>query len=83
MSHGFNVWNAILAENTHTGKTDNRMMAKPPAVTVVNLGAVSRIPAENLPPASTHAYVEDALFKILVLGANTLEIGEVVGKIRS
>ena len=83
MSHGFNVWNAILAEHTHTGKTDNRMMAKPPVVTVVNLGAVSRIPAENLPPASTHAYVEDALFKILVLGANTLEIGEVVGKIRS
>ena len=63
--------------------TENRMMATSLAVTVVNLGigAVSRIPAENL-PGSTDAYVDEVLFKILVLGANTLVIGQVVGKMR-
>ena len=73
-------WNRPIQD-----KTENRMMATSLAVTVVNLGigAVSRIPAENLPPGSTDAYVEDVLFKTLVLGANTLVIGQVAGKIRS
>ncbi|XP_078378081.1 uncharacterized protein LOC144661254 [Oculina patagonica] len=56
--------------------TENRLMATSLAVTVVNLGigAVSRIPAENL-PASVDAYTDAVLFKLLVLGANTLVIG--------
>ncbi|KAL9967615.1 hypothetical protein ACROYT_G025878 [Oculina patagonica] len=55
---------------------ENRLMATSLAVTVVNLGvgAVSRIPAENL-PATTDTYTDAVLFKILVLGANTLVIG--------
>ena len=61
--------------------TENRLMATSLAVTVVNLGvgAVSRIPAENL-PASIGANTDAVLFKILVLGANTLVIGLLVGK---
>ena len=59
---------------------ENRLMTTSLAVTVVNLGvgAVSRIPAENL-PASTDPYTEAVLFKILVLGANTLVIGLLAG----
>ena len=61
---------------------DNRLMSMSLAVTVANLGigAVSRIPAENL-PTSTNPYTDAVLFKILVLGANTLVIGLLVGKI--
>lgn len=52
------------------------------AVTVVNLGigAVSRIPAENL-AISSDPYVDATLFKILVILANTLVISLVVGNI--
>lgn len=52
------------------------------AVTVVNLGigAVSRIPAENI-ASSSDPYVDAVLFKILVILANTLVIGLVVGNI--
>ena len=62
--------------------TENRMMATSLAVTVVNLGigAVSRIRTENLPD-NADAYMDEVLFKILVLGANTLVIGQVVGKL--
>ena len=61
---------------------DNRLMSMSLAVTVVNLGigAVSRIPAENL-PTSTNPYTDAVLFKILVLGANTSVIGLLFGKI--
>ena len=60
---------------------ENRLMAISLAVTVVNLGigAVSRIPAENL-PASVDTYTDTVLFKLLVLGANTAVIGLLVGK---
>ena len=60
---------------------ENRLMVTSLAVTVVNLGigAVSRIPAENL-PGSIDPYTDAVLFKILVLGANTLVIGLLVGK---
>ena len=63
--------------------TENRMMTTSLAVTVVNLGigAVSRIPAENI-STSTDAYVDTVLFKILVLGANTLVIGQIISKTR-
>ena len=46
------------------------------AVTVFNLGvgAVSKIPAENLPTAAD-VYMDMVVFNILVLGANTLVIG--------
>ncbi|XP_078345370.1 cysteine repeat modular protein A-like [Oculina patagonica] len=56
--------------------TENRLMTISLAVTVVNLGigAVSRIPAENI-AASIDTYTDAVLFKILVLGANTLVIG--------
>ncbi|KAL9966621.1 hypothetical protein ACROYT_G024724 [Oculina patagonica] len=61
--------------------TENRLMATSLAVTVVNLGigAVSKIPAENI-PASMGKYVDaDAiLFKLLVIGANTSVLGLLV-----
>ncbi|KAL9954477.1 hypothetical protein ACROYT_G042021 [Oculina patagonica] len=61
--------------------TENRLMATSLAVTVVNLGigAVSRIPAENL-PTSTDKYTDAVLFKMLVIGANTLVIGLIVAQ---
>ena len=82
MGHGRDVWNALLLEQTHIQDVaENRMMATSLAVTVVNLGigVVSRIPAENI-STSSDAYVDAVLFKILVLGANTLVIGQVIGK---
>ena len=61
---------------------ENRLMATSLAVTVFNLGvgAVSRIPAENI-SASFDTDMDSVLFKILILGANTLVIGLLVGKI--
>ena len=61
--------------------TENRLMTISLAVTVVNLGigAVSRIPAENV-PGSIDPYRDAILFKIMVFGANTFVIGLVVGK---
>ena len=55
---------------------ENRLMTTSIAVTVFNLGvgAVSKIPAENL-PGSPYSYIDTAIFNILVLGANTLVIG--------
>jgi hypothetical protein len=57
-------------------------MATSLAVTVVNLGvgAVSRIPAENI-SASIDTDMDAVSFKILVFGANSLVIGLLVGKI--
>ena len=54
---------------------ENRLMTTSIAVTVVNLGigAVSKIPAENL-PASTNSYMDSVIFNILVLGANSVVI---------
>ncbi|XP_078359243.1 uncharacterized protein LOC144643772 [Oculina patagonica] len=59
---------------------DNRLMATSLAITVVNLGigAVSRIPAENIAASSDQAMMDTILFKILVFGGNTLVIGLVV-----
>ena len=61
--------------------TENRMMTTSLAVTVVNLaiGAVSRIPAENISD-SIGTDTDGIVFKILVFGANTLVIGLLVGK---
>jgi len=63
--------------------TDNRLMTISLAVTVVNLGvgAVSRIPAEQIEANSTDSYTDAILFRILIIGANTLVIGFLVGKI--
>ena len=60
---------------------ENKMMSASLAVTVFNLavGAVSRIPAENI-SSSIDPYAEAILFKLLVLGANTLVIGLLVGE---
>ena len=60
---------------------ENRLMTTSLAVTIVNLaiGAVSRIPAENL-PAATDSYMDAVVFKILVIGANTLVVGLLIGK---
>ena len=61
---------------------ENRLMSTSLAVTIVNLGigAVSRIPAENISNMADHH--KDALaMKILILGANTLVIGLLVGEI--
>jgi len=62
--------------------TENRLMATSLAVTVLNLGvgAVCRIPAENI-SASIDTDMDAVSFKILVLGANSLVIGLLVGKI--
>ena len=62
--------------------TENRLMATSLAVTVANLGigAVSRIPAEKI-STTVDSYTDSVLFKVLVLGANTLVIGLLVGKI--
>ena len=61
---------------------ENRLMTASLAVTVVNLGigAVSKIPAENL-PASTASYTDAVIFNILVVGANSLVIGLLICKI--
>lgn len=61
---------------------ENRLMTASLAVTVFNLGvgAVSKIPAENL-PTSTDQYVEKEILDILVIGANTLVIGLLACKI--
>ena len=61
--------------------SQNRLMTASLAVTVVNLGigAVSRIPAENL-PASDNTYMNSVAFDILILGANTLVMGLLIGK---
>ena len=55
---------------------ENKMMSISLAVTVFNLaiGAASRIPAENM-SSSNEPYMEAFIFKMLVLGANTLVIG--------
>ena len=60
---------------------ENKLMTTSLAVTVFNLGvgAVSKIPAENV-PTSTNSYTETAIFNMLVLGANTLVIGLLVCK---
>lgn len=60
---------------------ENRLMCTSLAVTIVNLavGAVSRIPAEDIPDAD-EAYTDAVLFKLLVVGANTSVIGLLVGK---
>ena len=61
---------------------ENRLMSTSLAVTLVNLGigAVSRIPTENILNMVDHH--KDALaMKILIIGANTLVIGLLVGKI--
>ena len=61
---------------------ENRLMSTSLAVTVVNLGigAVSRIPAENIPDL-TYLDTEAVTYKILIIGANTLVIGLLVGKL--
>ena len=55
---------------------ENRLMSVSLAVTVVTLGigAVSRIPAENVPSSDVNQYMDTVLFNILVLGANSLII---------
>ena len=61
---------------------ENKMMIITLAVTFVNLGigAVSKIPKENV-PASIDPYVDTVTFNLLVVGANTLVIGLLVGKL--
>ena len=51
------------------------------AVTVVNLviGAVSKIPAENITTGSFAADTDALVFKIMVFTANSLVIGLVAG----
>ena len=61
---------------------ENKLMSTSLAVTVVNLGigAVDRIPAENI-PGLTDQDTEALAFKILIIGANTLVVGLLAGKI--
>ena len=64
------------------GGFENKMMSTSLAVTVFNLaiGAVSRIPAENI-SSSLEEYSEAVFFDMLVLSANTLVIGLLAGKL--
>ncbi|PFX28034.1 hypothetical protein AWC38_SpisGene7289 [Stylophora pistillata] len=59
--------------------TENRMMTTSLAVTVINLaiGAVSRIPSENI-SYSIGTDINDVAFKVLVFGVNALVIGLLV-----
>ena len=61
---------------------ENRMMSTSHAVTVFNLaiGAVSRIPAENV-SSSSKPYLQGVVFNILVVGANSVVIGFPVCKL--
>ena len=61
---------------------EDRLMTTSIAVTVFNLGvgAVSKIPAENV-PALSDSYMDTVVFNILVLGANTLVTGLLAGNI--
>lgn len=56
---------------------ENKMMSASLAVTVFNvaIGAVSKIPAEDITSSSSGAYTEAVFFNVLVLSANTLVIG--------
>ncbi len=62
-------------------ETENRLMTTSLAVTVVNLviGAVSRIPAENI-TSWNETDIDALVFKMLVFAANSLVIGLLVGK---
>ena len=62
--------------------SENRLMTVSLAVTVVNLGigAVSKIPAENI-LGSSDPFLDAFVLKILLILANTLVIGLVVGMI--
>ena len=61
---------------------ENRLMSTSLAITVVNLGvgAVSRIPAENL-SESIDRYTDALIMKILIFGTNSMVIGLIVGKL--
>jgi len=63
---------------------ENQLMTTSLAVTVFNLGvgAVSKIPAEQL-PSSTDSDLDTVTLNILVIGANTLVIGLLACKIYS
>lgn len=60
---------------------ENRLMSTSLAVTVVNLvvGAVGRIPAENI-QNSKAPYLDKALWNVMIVGPNTLVISLIVGK---
>ena len=60
---------------------ENRLMSTSLAVTVVDLviGAMSRIPAENV-PAPKDSYMDAVIFNMLVTGANVAVIGLIGGK---
>lgn len=61
--------------------SENRLMSTSLAVTILNLGigAVSRIPAENISD-EVDKHKDEMAMKILILAANTLVIGLLVGK---
>ena len=61
--------------------SENRLMTTSLAVTIVNIGigAVSRIPAENISDMEDKQRDEIAM-KLLILGANSMVIGVLVGK---
>lgn len=61
--------------------SENRLMSTSLVVTILNLGigAVSRIPAENISD-EVDKHKDEMAMKILILAANTLVIGLLVGK---
>ena len=63
---------------------ENRLMSTSLAVTVVNLvvGAVGRIPKENI-QTSSDPYLDKVLWNVMIVGANTLVLSLIVGKIIS
>jgi len=61
---------------------ENRLMSTSLVVTVVNLavGAVGRIPAEHI-QNSSDPYLDKVLSNVMIVGANTLVLSLIVGKI--
>ena len=60
---------------------ENRLMLSSLAVTFINLGigAVSKIPSENIPTSVDHS-VDKIMFELLVVGANASVILLLIGK---
>ena len=60
---------------------ENKLMVTALSVTFINLGigAVSRIPSENREPFKD-PLMDTNIFKITVLGANTLVVGQLICK---
>ncbi len=72
---------AFAAKKPVVDPFENRLMLSSLAVTFINLGvgAVSKIPSENIPSSVDHS-VDKIMFELLVVGANASVILLLIGK---